>query len=225
MTDEQLKRFWLGELPPAEARTVQARMATDPAFREEVEIAESRWVDSWASGELRGADKEAFERLYLTTDARKSSARVAKALVRDARREIWKSRGRHVVTALLCLGLGVQAGLRRPADAVNTRVIALEAVARGKAESISLNGSESVLFDFHLDRPPGRVRVEVRRIDAVEDFLTVVVDRAKDRQPVRVAIASAALGPGEYRAIVRGDGWTEEFAFIHEPAVSGTRSK
>lgn len=220
MTDEQLKRFWLGGLPPEEARAVAARMAADPAFREDLEIAESKLVDSWAGGELSAADKEAFERSYLTTDARKRSAEMAKALVRDARREIWKDRGRYLMTALLGLGLGMQAARWWPVDPVSVPVIALGAVERGKVERLSLQASESVLFDFRLDRPPGKARVEVRRVDAVEPFLIVMVDRTADRAPARVAITTAALAPGEYRAIVRGDGWTEEFAFVHEPPSS-----
>lgn len=86
-SDETLRSYLLGRLGETERSQLDQRLLIDDSLAERVQLAESQLVDEYASGELDRADQELFDRGFLTTDARRQTARLSTALRSYARSE------------------------------------------------------------------------------------------------------------------------------------------
>jgi len=78
--DLLLKRFLLGELPEGERGEVEERLFSDPEYFRLFRAAEEELTDEYIYGDLDAAERERFERYFLTTPERRESLRVARAL-------------------------------------------------------------------------------------------------------------------------------------------------
>src|SRR6516225_12149632 len=77
---DELIRYHLGELSPAERDKVEARYFADDAFHDQVLAAEEELIDSYVQGELSAEQKEHFEHRFLQVDDRREKVEVARAL-------------------------------------------------------------------------------------------------------------------------------------------------
>ena len=78
--DDALVRYLLGELPPAEADTLDERSVVDPDFFDRLEAVENDLVDSYVRQGMSPDLRDRFTRGYLATDARAEKLRFASAL-------------------------------------------------------------------------------------------------------------------------------------------------
>jgi hypothetical protein len=139
--DEILVRYLLGELPAAEADTLDERSIVDPDFFERLEAIENDLVDDYVRRELPADLAARFTRGYLTTAERAGKVGFASALAQRQNRTAtvipMKPRARNAVPwllplaatiAVIGLGLWFLPGTRNlPADAPATQQAAADA--------------------------------------------------------------------------------------------------
>ncbi len=78
--DEQLRAYFLGKLPEAEAENLEIECAAAAELTEEAELVERELADDYLRGNLSSADTNLFETNYLITDARRKKLGVARGL-------------------------------------------------------------------------------------------------------------------------------------------------
>ena len=83
--DDVLVRYLLGELPPAEADTLDERSVVDPDFFDHLEAVENDLVDGFIREELSPDLRDRFTRGYLAAGPRAEKLRFASALRRAGR--------------------------------------------------------------------------------------------------------------------------------------------
>ena len=76
MTDEQIKKYFLGEL--SEAESFEEICAQDAELTEQAQIIESELIDAYLRGELSAAERKSFENNYLITGLRREKLKFAK---------------------------------------------------------------------------------------------------------------------------------------------------
>lgn len=89
--EENIRAYFLGKLPEAEAGILEMECAADARLTEHAQMVENELADDYLRGILSTADTALFEANYLTTDARRVKLRVAAGLWQIAREEKPKS--------------------------------------------------------------------------------------------------------------------------------------
>ena len=79
-TDEQLRLYVLGDLPPAEERDVETALFRDPELLARVELARDDLVDDYAAGRLSEADRVKLERRQMASAEGREQLAIARAL-------------------------------------------------------------------------------------------------------------------------------------------------
>lgn len=80
LNEEKLKHYFLGKLPEAEKSAFEEEIALEEKLTEEAQIVEGELIDDYLRGNLSAADRELFETVYLTTEARREKLSLAKSL-------------------------------------------------------------------------------------------------------------------------------------------------
>ena len=75
-----IRRYLLGQLPPAELPQLEERLLNDGEFYEELLIVEDELVDDYLTGELSASERVEFERFFLSTPERIHKVRFGRAL-------------------------------------------------------------------------------------------------------------------------------------------------
>src|SRR5258708_5743989 len=79
--DEQLiARYLLGELSEEEQTQIEERAFVDKEYSLLVQEVERDLMDEYASGELAGANRQAFERRFFASERRRKQIEFAKTL-------------------------------------------------------------------------------------------------------------------------------------------------
>src|SRR5690348_12422503 len=78
--EKLIRRFLLGELASREREPVEERLLTDEAFLNQVEAAEDDLVDDYVHGKLSSAQKEEFEKYFLSARERQEHVHFSRAL-------------------------------------------------------------------------------------------------------------------------------------------------
>lgn len=76
----QLKKFLLGELPPAERELIEERLFLDSEYFKHFKAAEDDLIDEYLYGDLDTDQRERFEKYFLQEPGRRESLQVASAL-------------------------------------------------------------------------------------------------------------------------------------------------
>lgn len=79
-TEDILRQYLLGQLTEDLQQRVEERLMTDNRFSEQLSAVEEDLVDDYAAGRLIGADKIAFEGLFLAHPGRQQQVEFARAL-------------------------------------------------------------------------------------------------------------------------------------------------
>ena len=86
---ETLKQYLLGQLTNEEQQAaVEERLLLDDDSFEELQLVKDDLIDQYLNEELTGAERQAFERHFLTTQGRHEDLRHAQALVRYAKKNV-----------------------------------------------------------------------------------------------------------------------------------------
>ncbi|HEX8500674.1 MAG TPA: hypothetical protein VF659_08790 [Pyrinomonadaceae bacterium] len=80
----EIRRFLLGTLSEDARRRAEERLMAEEGFLEELSLAEGELIDDYVGGRLTAAEREAFERHFLSTEGRRSQLRFTRALGRYA---------------------------------------------------------------------------------------------------------------------------------------------
>lgn len=91
ISDEQIRAYFLGKLPEAEAGIFEMECAAGAKLTERAQTIERELADDYLRGNLSAEDAGLFEQNYLTTEARRTKLRVAGGLWQIAREEKPKS--------------------------------------------------------------------------------------------------------------------------------------
>ncbi|HYL98832.1 MAG TPA: hypothetical protein VEZ90_07740 [Blastocatellia bacterium] len=75
-----IRRYLLSDLPEEESEKVELRIMSDREYSGLVDILESELIDDYADDALSPADRERFERLFLTVPERQEHVAFAIAL-------------------------------------------------------------------------------------------------------------------------------------------------
>lgn len=92
-TDEALRNWLLGRLPPAEAAALEPRVLGDDAFGARLAEVETDLLDDLAAGRLEGDERAAALARFTATPRARLRWRIARALARFAKRDT--PRGAH----------------------------------------------------------------------------------------------------------------------------------
>jgi hypothetical protein len=79
-SDDLLRKYLLGQLRQEDQERLEERLMTDAGFVEYLQAFESELADEYAAGLLRGADKEAFEKVFLAHPTRQRQLEFARTL-------------------------------------------------------------------------------------------------------------------------------------------------
>ena len=93
ISDEQLRAYFLGKLPAAEAEILELECAANAQLTEQAQAVERELADDYLRRALAADDAGLFESNYLTTEARRAKLHVAKGLWQIAREERPQSAG------------------------------------------------------------------------------------------------------------------------------------
>ncbi|MBL8114744.1 MAG: hypothetical protein JNK60_17820 [Acidobacteria bacterium] len=85
LSPEFVRRFLLGLLPEKEAETLREQLFGQPSMVEEIAAHEDDLIDAYSRGELLGAEKDAFDALYLAHPEKRRRVVVSRALLEAAR--------------------------------------------------------------------------------------------------------------------------------------------
>jgi hypothetical protein len=102
LEDESLiRRYMLGDVSEDERTSIEKRLMTDSEYLGRLQLVETDLADDYASGALKGRERQQFERHFLTAPQHRERARVAAALraYGAAKREIRTAPGRHPLFA------------------------------------------------------------------------------------------------------------------------------
>src|SRR4051812_7338736 len=77
-----LVRYLLGNLTEEEQVRVEDQAFAEPDYLRAIEAAEADLIDYYVRGELAQADRQAFERRFLTSPQRRGKVEFARALAR-----------------------------------------------------------------------------------------------------------------------------------------------
>ena len=80
MSEENLKKYFLGKLSEAENERFEEEIALSEELTEQANIVESELVDDYLRDNLSASDSKLFEAIYLTTEARREKLRLANSL-------------------------------------------------------------------------------------------------------------------------------------------------
>jgi anti-sigma factor RsiW len=76
----RLIAYLLGKLSEDEASSLESLYFSDDAAHDELLTAEDELIDRYVAGELRAADRERFEKLFLTEPSRRQRVEIATEL-------------------------------------------------------------------------------------------------------------------------------------------------
>lgn len=82
-SDETIRRFLLGRLAAGERATFEAKLFSDEAFEERVQLAEIELADEYAFDRLGAEERGLFEKVFATSEARRQQLRASRALRRS----------------------------------------------------------------------------------------------------------------------------------------------
>jgi|SRR5579872_226490 len=82
---EAIRRYLLGTAPPEERSALENRYLSDASLFEELTEAENDLIDAYVRGKLSGADRQEFERRYLSSPRGQTKVQFAGALAAVAR--------------------------------------------------------------------------------------------------------------------------------------------
>ncbi len=85
LSPDFVRRFLLGLLPEKEAETLREQLFGQPSLVEEIAAHEDDLIDAFSRGELEGAEKDAFDALYLAHPEKRRRVVVSRALIHAAR--------------------------------------------------------------------------------------------------------------------------------------------
>jgi anti-sigma factor RsiW len=88
---QQLTAYLLGRLAEDEAELLEDRYFVDPAAYAELQAVEDELIDAYVRGELPGAERAQFERLFLPSAARRNRIGMARHLNRLVQRGLPRS--------------------------------------------------------------------------------------------------------------------------------------
>ncbi|HEY8561667.1 MAG TPA: hypothetical protein VIL74_14925 [Pyrinomonadaceae bacterium] len=80
ISDEQLRAYFLGELPEPEAETLAIECASDTELTERAQAVERELTDEYLRGSLSAAERRLYETNYLITEARRRKFQLAAQL-------------------------------------------------------------------------------------------------------------------------------------------------
>ena len=83
MTDDKIKKYFLGELSETEAEGFEENCAQSAELTEQTQLVESELIDAYLREELSAADKKLFESNYLITETRLEKLKFAKAFLNN----------------------------------------------------------------------------------------------------------------------------------------------
>jgi hypothetical protein len=78
--EDLLRKYLLGLLSEDMQEHVEQQLMTDAAFRNDLGVTEAELADEYVAGELRGAEKQHFERMFLAHPSRRQQVAFARAL-------------------------------------------------------------------------------------------------------------------------------------------------
>ena len=191
-----LKQFVLGMLPDANRLRLEERLLVEPDVFEELEAVEAELIEDYASGELVGAERKAFQAHFLTTPERCQQADLVARLIKRAadskqssvqpaeeRRlaEGWGWRpfwaGFAVATLLVAVGglLLRQGALREPPAASPVSGIGQDSVSSSPATPRSAGSLPSPVVELHVPLVAGLLRDagQLPRVDVPPHVATV----------------------------------------------------
>lgn len=79
-SDEQIRMYLLGSLPPEDRLAVDELLLADDEFAERVQLAESVLIDDFVAKKLNAREEELFTTRFLVTDARREALRLSSGL-------------------------------------------------------------------------------------------------------------------------------------------------
>jgi hypothetical protein len=85
--EPSIRRYLLGKLTDDERRAVEERLMTDPEFYQEFVFTEADLIDEFSVGALSDADRERFEKHFLSIPSRRQKAQLSDLLARRASSE------------------------------------------------------------------------------------------------------------------------------------------
>lgn len=88
LSPDFVRRFLLGLLPEKEAETLREQLFGQPSMVEEIGAHEDDLIDAYSRGELAGAEKDAFDALYLAHPEKRRRVVVSRALLQAARTQV-----------------------------------------------------------------------------------------------------------------------------------------
>jgi hypothetical protein len=88
LSPDFVRRFLLGLLPEKEAETLREQLFGQPSMVEEIAAHEDDLIDAYSRGELAGAEKDAFDALYLSHPEKRRRVVVSRALLQAARTQV-----------------------------------------------------------------------------------------------------------------------------------------
>jgi hypothetical protein len=110
-TEDEARRYLLGQMSDDEAAAQERAYFADPAHVDDVAAAESALVDAYVEGALTASDRAAFESHYLASPIHRDRVATARLLLRTpARRDVRPRRAAAVWIGWLAAAAGV-AGL------------------------------------------------------------------------------------------------------------------
>ena len=80
VNNEQLRAYFMGKLPEAEAENLEMECAAHAELTEEAQMVERELADDYLRGDLSSADADLFEINYLITEARRKKLGIARGL-------------------------------------------------------------------------------------------------------------------------------------------------
>ena len=77
MTDEKIRKYFLGELSTVETENFEEMLVFDGILFGQAEVVESELIDDFLQKRLSSSERHSFEEKYLTTEARRKKLKSA----------------------------------------------------------------------------------------------------------------------------------------------------
>ncbi len=85
--ETEIRQFLLGEMSDNQRNAFEEKFVADEDFFEQIRVAEDELIESYVRGTLPAAEKEKFERAFLTTERRRSRVDFTRAMLEQLTRQ------------------------------------------------------------------------------------------------------------------------------------------
>lgn len=130
-TDVEVRRFFLGELSETERSLFEEKFVADEGFFERVRVFEDELIESYIRGMLPLAEKEKFERSFLTTERRRNQVAFTRTMLDKLTGQVAASKKIEAATAAPSVWDSVTAFFKTPSLAFGAALAILLATFGG----------------------------------------------------------------------------------------------